>query len=172
MCDSFTVEFRGVKYTVTPKKRTLLIEMMTDHQFYSGSDLEDPDHIYSAVDTTELSTMPICDLLVESINDIPTKEVTDNAIKWVVAVAVMKRLYADTDLVESLRKSWEVFSIMRPAWDVVFQKIEDGVLGAEKELTVRSHNEALQKEARIMPDVMQQLQALGDGCPEWAKDEE
>ncbi len=171
MCESFTFEYNGVSYTVTPNKRTLLLDVLTDEPFYPGSDLDDPDHIYSALKTTELGEMPLCDLLVGTVNGKPPKEI-DNVLTWIVGVETLRRFYADTDLAENLRKSAVVFQIMRPACDAVIQKIKDGILSVEKELTVGSHNEALQREARKMPNVMQQLQALGDDCPEWAKDDE
>ncbi|MCY4062932.1 MAG: hypothetical protein OXG53_11240 [Chloroflexi bacterium] len=171
MSDSFTIEHQGVEYTVTPKKRTALIEMMTDYQFSAGCDVDDPDYIYSAFNTTALSALPLDDLLVESINDMPLEEVTDSELKLVASFAVMGGLYADTDLVESMRKSAKIHYIMRPAWDAVMERLKNGTLLAENRLTVGFHNAALQSEARKLPKVMQQLQALGDDCPEWAKED-
>ena len=167
MSDNFVIERKGTEYLIIPKKRTPLLEALMDHQFSTKAD-DDFDHVYSALNVPRKET-PIVDLLIDSINGIPPNEFDwgNNELQYVFCFAIQARMYGDTDLGDSMNRFFLPIPILKPAFDSVCEKLERGDLYLEAtSITFKP----IIDEALNMPDVLQQLRALGEYCPDWAKE--
>ena len=168
MSENIIIEHKGTEYTVTVKSRTPYLESLMDHHSLEKED-DDYDHVYSALNGPQQDT-PIVDFLIDSINGIPPTEFDwgNNELQYVISFATLARMYDDTDAADSLYRFSLQMSILKPAADRVMEKIEHGNLNVEEtSVTFKT----IIDEALRMPDVIQQLQALGDYCPEWAKED-
>lgn len=167
MSENFVIEHRGTEYTITPKNRTPFLESLLDHQF-SLNENDDFDHVYSALRVPPKDTR-IVDLLIDSINGIPPKEFDwgNNELQWLIYFATLAWMYDDTDLADSVDRYFLKMSILKPAFDRVHEKLLRGELNVDATSTTLK---PIIDEALNMPDVIDELRALGEDCPEWAKE--
>ena len=166
MSQNFVIEHKGTEYVITPKNRTPFLESLMDHQSVNRES-DDHDHVYSALNVPHKDT-PMVGLLIDSINGIPPSEFDwgNNELQIVFSLAILARVYDDTDLADSMDRSFLQMTILKPAVDSVLEKLQRGELNLEAS---PSTLKPIIDEALNMPDVIQQLQALGEDCPEWAK---